>query len=249
MGCDIHLYVETRHPITGQWRAHGKFINEYPDDEDSVPDTPYKESFYTGRNYDLFAILADVRNGRGFAGIKTGDGFVPIAMPRGMPDDVSPQVRACSDALGCDGHSHSHHTLRQLLDYDWTQTTKQRGWCDVVEWEKWSRWDRGQGIGPSTYCGAVSGRGVQHLTAAEMDARIETLQLNDYGDAQTVDERRAIRGAKLAKLANCYALAEWTDPYSRAAGTFVSETIPRLLALVGGTAGLDNVRIVFWFDN
>jgi len=29
------------------------------------------------RNYDLFAILANVRNGHGFAGIKTGGGIRP----------------------------------------------------------------------------------------------------------------------------------------------------------------------------
>ena len=40
----------------------------------------------------LFAILAGVRNGYGFAGCDTGDGFRPIAPPRGLPGDVSPEV-------------------------------------------------------------------------------------------------------------------------------------------------------------
>jgi hypothetical protein len=38
------------------------------------------------RDYQLFAVLADVRNGYGFAGIVTGGRVEPIALPRGLPD-------------------------------------------------------------------------------------------------------------------------------------------------------------------
>lgn len=40
-----------------------------------------------GRHYQLFAVLAGVRNGTGFAGIQTGEVVTPISEPRGLPDD------------------------------------------------------------------------------------------------------------------------------------------------------------------
>ena len=39
-------------------------------------------------SYNTFAMLANVRNGRGFAGIKTSDGFPYIHEPRGLPSDL-----------------------------------------------------------------------------------------------------------------------------------------------------------------
>ena len=45
------------------------------------------------RSYNTFAMLADVRNGRGFAGIKTSDGFPYIHKPRGLPADLKEPTR------------------------------------------------------------------------------------------------------------------------------------------------------------
>ncbi len=127
-------------------------------------DKPY----YDGRNYNLFAILADVRNGRGFAGIKTGDGFNPIAPPRGLPDDVSPEVKAESDSWSCDGHSHSHFTLREILDYDWNQKTMLSGWVDHEGWMAWKNWGQ-----PREWSGYISGGKVRHVTEAVRATRIQ----------------------------------------------------------------------------
>ena len=67
MGTDVHAVAQVRSP--GEtWR-----------------DVPI--NWKQGRHYFLFAWLADVRNGRGFAGIVTGDPIEPIAEPRGLPDD------------------------------------------------------------------------------------------------------------------------------------------------------------------
>jgi len=40
------------------------------------------------RSYDTFAMLANVRNGRGFAGVRTSTGFPVIHEPRGLPNDL-----------------------------------------------------------------------------------------------------------------------------------------------------------------
>ena len=232
MGCDIHFYVEKK--VDGVWQFQGTVTKTEIDDETcfdvSAPD------FYDGRNYNLFAILADVRNGHGFAGVTTGEGFVPISDPRGVPDDASKEYKQIVDSWDVDGHSHSYHTLRQLLDYDWTQSTRLTGWCSMKEWNRWIRWDRDHGESPESYRGSVSGAGVKHLTPAEADALFA---------GKNYDEREAIAEAN----PGTYAPAVWQNPYYRSGRTFLSETVPKLLKLAGGTQNLDDVRIVFFFDN
>lgn len=235
MGCDIHLYVEKKQP-DGRWQAQGEFERER--DEDGGWLSHVGRRLYTGRNYNLFAILANVRNGRGFAGIKTGEGFNPISEPRGVPDDASSDYKAIVEQWGEDGHSHSHHTLRQLLDFDWTQVTTCQGWCDMAEYLPWAA--RGhKREGPREYCGCVNGRGIKHLNEEEAAELVK--QFNELN----WDDRKAF----IRQHPNKYALAVWQPTYYDAAGSFISDTIPELLKLAGGTAGLDDVRIVFFFDN
>lgn len=80
-----------------------------------------------GRNYDAFSILADVRNGYGFAGIPTGAGFKPIAEPKGIPDDASDYYRHKAEQRNGDHHSFSYFTVEELKNYDWNQTTIKTG--------------------------------------------------------------------------------------------------------------------------
>src|SRR5438105_2721170 len=68
MGTDIHGVFQ-RHDATA-----GKWVD--------VPST-YKQD----RHYQLFAVLAGVRNGRGFAGVPYGEAVRPIRQPRGLPAD------------------------------------------------------------------------------------------------------------------------------------------------------------------
>jgi hypothetical protein len=137
MGCDIHFYVQKQ--MNCVWVSADRWEpNKYADDEGEPKlAIPYEKRFYSGRNYDLFGILADVRNGRGFAGLDTGDGFVPIDDPRGLPVDVSEPVKADSDRWDGDGHSHSWFTVAELLAYDWTQTTKHRGYLPAAKFWRW----------------------------------------------------------------------------------------------------------------
>lgn len=59
-----------------------------------------REQWWHDRNYNVFAILADVRNGTGFAGVRTSAGFAVIAEPRGVPADVSDEVRQRIEETG-----------------------------------------------------------------------------------------------------------------------------------------------------
>lgn len=67
MGCDIHLYVEKAigsRPDNYIWVTAEKFVKVYEDEPHNVP---YEQQFYTRRNYNLFSILAGVRNYHGIS--------------------------------------------------------------------------------------------------------------------------------------------------------------------------------------
>lgn len=104
MGCDIHLFAEIRR--NGKWEEVDKAPSGSVDDE---PIRGYGDSFYVGRNYDLFTLLANVRN--------YGRGIDPISVPRGAPADVSPTIGKVIEDWNGDGHSHSHFTLNELMTY------------------------------------------------------------------------------------------------------------------------------------
>lgn len=232
MGCDIHLYAEQKNG-TGWVTADEWKVDE---DEPGRMEVPCDSRFYSGRNYNLFSILADVRNGHGFAGIDTGDGY-PIAPPRGLPDDVTPEVKTESDGWGRDGHSHSWLTLQELLAYDWTQTSLIRGVLSAREFVDWDRWGRQRGEAPKNWCGSISGGVVKNIAGPQLAVACEGLKVFHHKELEAAIRDRG--------LSDTYAPFHWEQPYYRVTSGFWSEAIPRLLRL-GDPA---DVRIVFWFDN
>lgn len=124
MGCDIHLYKEKK--VDGKWVTADDWAPcEYdPDSIELADDCGFYE-----RNYDLFGVLCKgVRREHHF-------GFEP----RGMPFDVSPEVKSEASDYGCDGHSHSYlylHELHDLLSYLQDQTINVSGKKDGSELRK-----------------------------------------------------------------------------------------------------------------
>jgi hypothetical protein len=221
MGCDIHVYVEKR--VDGQWRAADKYS-----DEDGIgPDVSYDDRVYVGRNYRLFSVLA---------GVRKHDMLPVIAEPRDLPEDVSPEVRAASDSWGVDGHSHSWLTLRELLDFDWTQECTFSTTVTGQEFARWSRYDRGQKNEPDWSFGSRGGPGIVTVPMAEMDARLAALTPQ-------------ARWADHPEWERLNVPITWEQPVARSVGSFLSETVFRLVQLAGGVAHADDLRIVFWFDN
>lgn len=233
MGTDIHLYVERR--VNGAWVP----CDTWEDDiyEPGAKTVPYGKRFYNDRCYDLFGILANVRNGSGFAGCDTGDGFIPICEPRGLPDDLSQEICAgASDFI----HTPSWLTLRELLDYDWTRTTNKRGWVNGPEYNDWvGCGGRSRDEGPKSWRGGIMGRDVEHITEQEMERRLQNILDQFKGD------RDCIGTAIKDLLGNKFCKVSWQIPYYRAAAGFLSETMPRLWRL----GAPEDVRIVFWFDS
>ena len=238
MGCDIHPYIEVKQQ--GTWKPLRKPEKcRYGDDRTYI----HQEDW--GRNYDLFAILADVRNGHGFAGVDTGDGFNPITAPKGVPDDCSDAIRDLMDDR--DYHSHSHHTVQELLAYDWTQTTKHRGFVTAPVYHDWLGWGKKYGEAPKGYCGDVSGPSVSKITNEEMDKAIEKIAGDEdaYWKKKPLLEAASEPGKELHMV---YTQLEWEETYHRSVGYFWQDIMP-VLVKHGIEHDFDKVRIVFAFDN
>lgn len=222
MGCDIHLFVERRED--DQWVSADTW-EPIPETEQEYEDGRVRRRtkvFYGERRYDLFAILADVRNGRGFAGRDFGYRLRPIAKPRGLPDDTSQEVRDEADRWGDDGHSHSWLTLAELLAFDWDQTVTQRG--------------------------AASAVGLRNALTQDGTTIVTAVLEEDALDPEYIDyikRRKDIPEETKAELLGPQYYVIWRRAYRILAGSFYTETIPALLQI--GVP--EDVRIVFWFDN
>lgn len=95
MGCDIHLFREKR--VGGKWVAEDEWVDGSVD----------WEKRFTDRNYNLFAILAGVRERE----------IPPYKFePRGLPLNVCNEIAEHSGEYGGDGHSHSYLYLHELKE-------------------------------------------------------------------------------------------------------------------------------------
>lgn len=115
MGCDIHMFVEYKRD--GKW-MNGDYFKKnpyYKKNQEAESEDYYEKEFevielHGNRNYDLFSTLAGVRDYSGK--------IIPVAEERGLPEDVTEFVKKESDEYGCDGHTHSWLTLKEIKEYD-----------------------------------------------------------------------------------------------------------------------------------
>lgn len=109
MGCDIHAYAER------------KVGDKYEAIRDVSP--------FDYRNYGLYGWLADVRN---------YSAVTPIAAKRGLPDDMSADVREEYELWEMDAHSASWLALSELLAFDYDQQMEDRRVTRQVGPNAWS---------------------------------------------------------------------------------------------------------------
>jgi len=206
-----------------------------------------KRSWYSGRNYVLFGVLADVRNGVGFAGIDTGNAVTPISLPRGFPDDMSEGARALLgdnrydddgddslDDIWLGDHSFSWLTLDELLAYDWDHGALRRGVVSLEDFEARVN-EHGQSLPLRAdshpydhWSGAISGRGISTISA------LEALSLAQNGGIVAKDDERL------------HVRDEWVIPLRKQVSDFIDEVMPELEKLAPNPS---DVRIVFGFDS
>lgn len=230
MGTDIHIAVET---FDGQrWNSVTKFEDKYGEGFLS----PVSE-VYNGRNYNLFAILANVRNGRGFAGVKTGDGFNFISEPRGVPEDASPEVREWMER---GDHDLSWLTVAEIMAFDWTQITTLQGIVDLKQWARW----KADGE-PQEWSGGISGPQIIVHPIEDVDNAWEACGAPALWDI--VWERNGALDKLTRELGpgSHFTSVRWDKPYYACAEEFLGQTLPQLWRL----GKPEDVRICFWFDS
>lgn len=146
MGCDIHTRVEYLN-TNKEWVCGDFFrINPY-----YIGDSPHEVDPYSvvevcdDRNYELFAVLADVRN---------YDGMPYIDEPRGIPDNACAKTHRDYNAWGEDAHSASWFTLKELIEYraGAGSTIKRSGMVSPEDAEKLDA----TGEEPRMWCGYTS---------------------------------------------------------------------------------------------
>jgi len=225
MGCDIHLYVEKK--TKDNWKQIKDFISSYYDPEhEYFSDKKYRNYYtpYSNRNYVLFSILADVRNGYGFAGYDTGNRIEPIDMPRGLPDDVSDSIQEESDNWGSDGHSHSYFTLQELLDFNWDIKITKRGIVSPSEYKIYKKEGH-----PDSWCSNIAGSNVLIVSEEVIDKYL------NHELEPPIDK-------------DIYCRIEWADNLKDYCEDFLNKVISQLKER-SAAKDFSDIRIVFWFDN
>lgn len=211
-------------------KKEGTLTQEAQAELDSMNDldVDYADRYYRGRNYDLFAMLADVRN---YGAIE------PIDDARGLPEDVCDWLREESDSWGIDAHSHTYFTLRELLEVDWFgNTIEHEGWVTANRFDAYRRF----GQLPETWVDNVP-KGKRGISNEELTQLIESKTVATFWNG----------GARADVDADAY-LTEltWGEPWSVAAGEFMTTLVKLAQLAVRECDGrLDDVRAVLWFDN
>jgi len=232
MGTDIHFYVQKRHPEKPEeWvfmeapAPTEEFDIKW--EKDHGDKDWFRRSWYSSRNYNLFAILANVRNGAGFAGLDTGDGFQTMTSElRGLPDDfeVTKWMRKHDDPE----HSHSLNwvSLKEVLEFPWKDLeTNHRGWVGEGEFKTWLE---SKQKGPNSWSGGISGRSVRHVDVGMMTNIVQGKLTREEGISY-------------------YCKLEWAETYWESCQFFCETVLPQLEELADGDPS--SVRLVFWFDS
>lgn len=157
MGTDIHGVFQRHDKATGQWH-----------------DVP--SNYEQDRHYQLFAVLAGVRNGYGFAGAPTGEAVTPIAEPRGLPSDfaMDDEAHPLATLEHMDPGRRKYHQAGEKLEqwmgdhtYSWLTGAEMLAWAEkapevvktgVLDRAVYEAWDGA--TRPPSYSGGISGRDV-----------------------------------------------------------------------------------------
>lgn len=165
MGCDIHCIVE-RKGNDGMWKAikgqgylikmYKEYLQEAIEEQNTENISYYKkriskvrkeqglssEWIFDDRHYELFALLADVRN---------YDEWPALFADRGLPPLPSITTQFELRDWRRDAHSWTHFSLKDIKDANWDQKVIKTAVVEDETWEEFSQhpeWKH-----PRSYCG------------------------------------------------------------------------------------------------
>lgn len=213
MGCDIHIYLEKKE--NDRWVAI-KGENPYYKDWKDEPEFSL-DWFYNGRDYSLFALLADVRNDYNVE---------PLSEPKGVPEDVSDEIRKEYEFWEGDGHSHSWYTFDELVNFDYVnKKVHHEAYVSEAVYKQFK--ETGD---PYPCCKGVGGGNVEKVLNCEMDRIIK----NKYSWEKDREFYTAIR---------------WETSYADTMEYFLNRVKDYIKKENVQNDELKNYRLVFWFDN
>ena len=179
MGCDIHIAIERREK-GGEWQriafvTRPRFTREADEDyfwrefdEARAAGAVEMPPCFDARNYALFGILANVRNGWGFAGTPTGEAWEPIAENRDFPPDAT-----VTKDLWLGDHSFTWVGLDELRAFDWAHTVRRRR--GIVAYDEWAKWQKSDATQPGEWASMIYGPEVEIITQGEATVRKDRL--------------------------------------------------------------------------
>lgn len=214
MGTDIHTVWQVK--LGNVWR-----------------ETPHNYS--EDRHYRLFAWLANVRNGYGFAGCYMHQPLIPLSDNRGLPSDFIvanethyshfealssqrkkyfneyPEDYGTRDRAGVwmGDHSYTYVTAREVLSAQ-DQAIKFTGIVSIAEYRSWDGKSQ-----PDNYCGEISGPNIDLAESPDLISNLTT-------HVRVFWEENILESFKY-----------FTDEVKRLSDIY----------------GIDNVRIVMGFDS
>lgn len=261
MGTDIHIRIETRDEA-------GKWAPLLPPVKHRGDDTHHYRSWYDNRNYDVFAVLANVRNGYGFAGIYRGEPVAYISEPKGLPVGVDieappewdgylnetcpgqpayvdpegdARVRYCRSDLG--DHSFTWFTPDELLNApQWKQRQRKSGVMSPREYRRMR--ESGE---PNSWSRGISGPGIATVTPADMDVLIAA----GVVDASKEDGKGLTDASAVGTDGQRYYMqAGWdvSGGIEESCSDFIAWMHDELQPLAD-KYGNDNVRVLIGFDS
>ena len=246
MGTDIHLEVERYDEEMNDWidinkqalpyRGTLNHIYKNPDDGEEKAKISQEELQemifgYWNENpeircYMIFSLLADVRNGYGFAGVETYQKIIPIDSLRGFPNKSSFDEVFDEAEEWC--HSFTYYSMKELLEHDgWNTSVQNTGYVPFNDWKEYveSQDTDSPLTAPKNYSGDVWGDGVEKYSMDDF----ENLEYNS-GISQYIkgkwEERSPLKESGFCAWLHSETMKHLTEQY-----------------------GSESIRINIYFDN
>lgn len=212
-----------------------------------------RDTWYSDRNYVVFAVLGNVRNGSGFAGVETHRPLPFISDGRGLPDNITEGTKS----ILSDEHSATWMFLEEAESYDWSQQIHNSG---VIPLNLYAAL-RENGAAPESWSGAISGPGIVTVTMQAADAILAQQPVAALTEGDTVGVLQSdvnLRGgqspadtlfggsgpADVVGGTRYYVRYRWTDKLSE----YTTGLRERMDMLREAAAGRE-CRLVFDFDS
>lgn len=192
------------------------------------------------RNYDLFALIANVRN----LDVEDG-GFESMTNERGLSKDASIEARFY---MTCEmGHSPGYVTAEEIENWPaWERAMSEKGLIPLVADESrgfsydYLTW-REEKSCPSSYCHSISGPTVRKISSEEAEDLVSTFGTPRLQEMYQIDDQLRVEQPRI------YVQIAWSQTYRECAGATWWRAVEALKKACPN-GDLSRGRFLFSFD-